>query len=219
MHLPKPFQWDPAVQGSISAFIQSVDLADIISTDEDGRPIHAPTPMLLDGEAAEGQGALIGHLAVVDPVAKAIRAGRPLLVVLRGPEHYISPDWYTGLIDQVPTWNYMKVEVSGTPVALTDPDDALVVLERLSERFETRLLPKKLWTHHKMSDGLARRMLRGLQAFRLPIERLEAKAKLNQNKTPDAIQGAITGLRGVATPAAHALADEMTKLPLQPVEA
>jgi transcriptional regulator len=43
-------------------------------------------------------------------------------------------------------------------------------------------------------ESYTTRMLRGIVAVQIPIARLEAKAKLNQNRTPDQRRGAATAL-------------------------
>jgi transcriptional regulator len=57
-----------------------------------------------------------------------------------------------------------------------------------------------------------RRMLRGIVAFEMPITRLEAKAKLSQNKTEDDRQGVIAALEAGDRPGDLELAAAMRRL-------
>jgi transcriptional regulator len=50
------------------------------------------------------------------------------------------------------------------------------------------------WSLEQAEDSYITRMLRGIVAFQIPIARLDAKAKLNQNRTPDQRRGAAAAL-------------------------
>lgn len=103
-----------------------------------------------------------------------------MLAVVTGPEAYVSPDWY-GLDDQVPTWNYLSVEMEG-PATVLDQAGAAALLDDLSARFEGELAPKPVWTRGKMSPGRFEALLGGIVAFEAAVERLEGVWKLGQNK-------------------------------------
>ena len=45
--------------------------------------------------------------------------GSSLLVIFHGPHCYISPDWY-GKPGNVPTWNYISIQVLGNVKINTD---------------------------------------------------------------------------------------------------
>lgn len=143
-------------------------------------PMISHVPYLLEsgGTAADL------HLVRSNPIARAVGAGCPAVMVVSGPDSYISPDWY-GAADQVPTWNYVAVHLRGTLEAL--PQDALgEMLERQSGHFETLLAPKPAWTTDKMSPGVMERMMRAIAPFRLRIEDLQSTWKLGQNKPDEA---------------------------------
>lgn len=158
-----------------------------------------------------GEGLVIrGHVARANPIVALIEAGAPATAVFTGPHAYISPDWYASE-DQVPTWNYVAVHASGRLVAVTGPEDTTGTLADLSAEHEVLLAPKTPWTHEKMRDGLMGRMIKGVLAFELPVERLEGKAKLSQNKKPEDIAGAVEGLRGRGGAGDLATADLMAR--------
>jgi transcriptional regulator len=54
-------------------------------------------------------------------------------------------------------------------------------------------------------------MIRAIVAFELPIERLEGKAKLSQNRPAEDRAGAIRGLEAAADPVARAMAELMAE--------
>lgn len=135
-----------------------------------------------------------GHVAKANPVVALIEAGAAATAVFSGPHAYISPDWYASE-DQVPTWNYVAVHASGHLRATVATDATTGLLADLSAEHESALAPKRPWTHDKMRDGLMARMMKGVVAFELPVDRLEAKSKMSQNKKPEDIAGAADALR------------------------
>lgn len=149
-------------------------------------PVMAQVPFVL---AADGRFADL-HLARSNPVIAAIPG--PAVLVVSGPDHYISPDWY-GLEDQVPTWNYVAIHLRGTLAALPQ-QDLRPHLDVLSAVHEARLAPKPAWTTNKMSDGVMDRMMRMILPFRLTITAVDGTWKLNQNKTAVARAGVVAAL-------------------------
>ncbi|WP_438992434.1 FMN-binding negative transcriptional regulator [Lentibacter sp.] len=151
----------------------------LLSLSTDGAPLisHIPFQLSEDGTQAEL------HLVRSTEITRALKEPTPARLAVQGPHSYISPDWYD-LPDQVPTWNYVAVHLTGTLERL--PDSALeVVLARLSARFEARLAPKPEWTMGKMTPDVLAKMMRQIVPFRLSIEAVEGTWKLGQNK-PDA---------------------------------
>lgn len=159
----------------------------ILSVNGPDGPLAAHIPFEID---ADGATATL-HLARSNPIA---RAGLPLpaLLMVSGPDAYVSPDWYGGA-DQVPTWNYIAVHLRGV-LAPLPPEALRPHLDRVSDRFEARLAPKKPWTMEKMSDEATARMMRMILPFRLGIASVDSTVKLNQNKTPDQRAGAAAGI-------------------------
>ena len=68
-------------------------------------------------EVREGAlGVLHTHVARANAVCRELRSGDEVLVVFRGPDAYISPNWYPSKHEQhrqVPTWNYMVAHAHG----------------------------------------------------------------------------------------------------------
>ena len=157
----------------------------VASTETGLRAAHVP--VLLDGEER-----LHFHLARNNPIGQ-LADGSEVLFLCNGADGYISPDWY-GLPDQVPTWNYVAVELAGTIHRL--PDGELPgIVERLSSAQEKRLLPKPEWHHRKMDQGLFQRMLKGIAAYAIVIREWRGTAKLGQNKAPEIRAAAAAGVR------------------------
>ena len=101
--------------------------------------------------------------------------------MVNGPDAYVSPDWYDGP-DQVPTWNYIAVELEG-PVRAMSEEGLIALLDDLSAANEARLLPKKPWTRDKMDAGKFQQMLGGITGFEMEVMAWRPTIKLSQNKS------------------------------------
>lgn len=157
----------------------------------EGRPVAAHAALLLEGRT------LRFHLSRANALTPVLEGGGTALVVVSGPDAYVSPDWY-GQDDQVPTWNYLSVEMEGLVTPLDDAA-ATVLLDDLSAHFEARLAPKKPWTRDKMSTGRFEALLRGIRAFEMRVERFEGTTKLSQNKPAGAVDGVIEALEAAGS--------------------
>jgi transcriptional regulator len=142
-------------------------------------------------------GTLLGHLARNNDHWKRAD-GQQALVIVRGPDSYISPSWYASKAEHgrvVPTWNYMTAHVHG-PVAVHDDVDWLEdVVRRLTHLHEaTRPVP---WTVDDAPEKYFRGQLRAIVGVEVRIERIDAKFKLSQNRPAADIDGVVDGLRSV----------------------
>lgn len=126
-------------------------------------------------------GRVMAHLVRSNPMVRALQeAPQEALLIVSGPDAYISPDWYD-MPDQVPTWNYVAVHLRGT-LALAAPETLQPHLEALSAHQEKQLLPKPVWTHHKMAEGTMDRMMRQILPVMMDVRDIHSTWKLNQNK-------------------------------------
>lgn len=153
---------------------------------------------------------LLSHLAGRNPHASVLASGQPALLVFSGPESYISPRWYHEM-REVPTWNYIAVQVRGTLDLLDSDDERMRVLARTAEVME-RDQPQP-WTMADAPAGMVERLRGMIRAFRITIETIEGATKLNQRHPPGDRRRVISGLlreRGV-----HGLpiAELMSQLP------
>lgn len=144
-------------------------------------PLLSHIPFLLDDD---GQTIWL-HLVRSNPIVRALKEPCRATIVVSGPDSYISPDWYE-VDDQVPTWNYVAVHISGL-LELRPQEELHVLLDRQSAFFENRLQPKTTWTTDKMSDGALERMMRAIVPCRMEVSAVDGTWKLNQNK-PDAVR-------------------------------
>jgi transcriptional regulator len=117
--------------------------------------------------------------------------------VFQGPHAYVSPGWYR-VHPSVPTWNYVAVHAYGRPAVIEAPDRVKALLARLVAVYEGgRAAP---WRFESLAADYVDGMIRGIVAFDLPIERLEGKAKLSQNRGAEDRVGAIQGLEATGEP-------------------
>ena len=199
MHPNPTFRWDD--RDAMRAFAAEVGFGMLFLTTPDGpRVAHVPFIFLDDDR--------IGfHIARGNALAKHLDGADGLFVV-NGPDGYISPDWY-GIVDQVPTWNYVALELQG-PVAKMDEAALIAQADALSENREARLAPKPMWTRDKMADGLFDKMLRGISGFEMTISAWRSTVKLGQNKTMEVRAAAADGAEAAGN---RAIAHLMRNLP------
>ncbi len=138
-------------------------------------PLTAHIPFLLNDTGTQAE----LHLVRSNPIVRQVEDEQASVITCTGPDGYVSPDWY-GIDDQVPTWNYVAVRLTGTLVR-SPQGDLHALLDRLSAHFEDPL-DKKSWTSEKMSDGVMDRMMRIIVPYVFHVESIEGTWKLNQNK-------------------------------------
>ncbi|MEO8375574.1 MAG: FMN-binding negative transcriptional regulator [Sphingomonas bacterium] len=160
--------------------------AHILAATAEG-PIVAHAPIV-----PAGAGAVRFHLARSNRIVPLLDGARVVLSIA-GPDGYITPNWYADPVQQVPTWNYVAVEIEG--IARTIDEDALVaLLDTLAEIHEPKVAPENPWSRVKMDDARFRAMLRAIIGYEVTIEAVRGTSKLGQNKQAEDRAGTIQGL-------------------------
>ena len=132
-------------------------------------------PLLL--AADEGpHGTLYGHMARANPHGAALEKSDSI-AIFSGPHAYISPSWYTDPSKRVPTWNYAAVHAHGRGQMLTEAKSE-AAMARLVSHFE----PARDWTLDSISAEYKAKLFAAITPFKIVLTRIEAKAKLDQNK-------------------------------------
>ncbi len=195
MYRPRHFDIDdPSV---LSGFMREYSFV-LLVTAADGIPVASHIPLILDTDTGEGGGQrLLGHTAKANPHWRSFDGTAEAMAVFWGPHAYISPSWYETEI-MVPTWNYVTVHAYGKPKVLSDPAAARDVLERLTSEYESEATGP--WSMDVLPETYIEKQLNGIVAFEMPVDRLEGKFKLSQNRPPADREGAIKGLRGSGDP-------------------
>ena len=104
----------------------------------------------------------------------------------------------------VPTWNYAAVHVYGKPRAREEGDFTAAALRDLVARHEgSRAKP---WRTEDLAGDFYEKLAKAIVAFEMPIDRIEGKFKLGQNRSQDDRLGMLKGLDAEKSPDAGALA-------------
>ena len=116
-------------------------------------------------------------------------------MLFQGPETYITPSWYPSKHQHgkaVPTWNYAVVHVHGVPRAIEDATWLRAHLEQMTDTQEaSQAVP---WKVGDAPEDYVSRMVEAIVGIEIPIERIEGKWKVSQNRAmPDRL-GVVAGL-------------------------
>jgi transcriptional regulator len=198
IYVPEHFRGDEAAGRRL---IAEHPFATLMTVAAGGAMHVSHLPLLLPDD---GGAVLVGHLARANPHASVL-AGAPSVAVFHGPHAFVSRGWYSSPADNVPTWNYATVHVTGTP-RLCDAAASRAALQRLEARFEPPSLPP-------IAPDRFERLLPAIVAFEMPVERLEVKLKLSQNKAAPERARLAAGLRETRREESVAVADWMARLP------
>lgn len=160
-------------EAALYDFVERYGFATLVSQSENG-PFASHVPLLLD----RARRRLLGHVARANPHCEFLEAGDSL-AIFHGPHAYISPTWYVTL-PAVPTWNYAAVHIYGK-AKLVGAAELGEIVERLVEQYES---PESAPQVNALPADLRARLLAGIVGIELPIERIEGKFKLGQNRPP-----------------------------------
>jgi transcriptional regulator len=196
MYIPAHFTPDPA---TVDSLLRNHGAADLITLTAEGL-VATMLPFVYEpptgaAKAAGGHGALLGHLARNNDQWKLDAAGESLVIV-RGPDAYITPGWYASKAEHgrvVPTWNYVTAHVYGRLVVHDDPVWTEALVRRLTTKHEA--YREHPWSVDDAPRAFIEGQLRAIVGVELEITRIEAKAKLSQNRPPADVEGVIAGLR------------------------
>jgi transcriptional regulator len=188
LYRPRAFASDD--RAAIARLVDEHPFATLVTAGP-GEPQVSHLPLLHRPEPAP-RGILIGHMARANPQWRQM-AGAAALAIFHGPHAYVSPSWYAEPAAQVPTWNYVVAHVHGRSEIVTDRAETLATLEQMIERFEGgRAEPWRLQLEGARLDA----MVGAIVAFRIAIDRIDAKFKLSQNKDPIDRSRVASALRG-----------------------
>ncbi len=172
MHPHPAFRWED--RSAIRDMVRDIGFGAVFAATPDGpRVAHAPVVWLEDDT-------LGFHLSRGNALARHLD-GATALFNLQGPDAYVSPDWYGTGPNEVPTWNYVAVELEGR-VTATDNAGLLDILDAISAEQERRLAPKPAWTRDKMDTAIATKMTGAITGYRLEVLDWRGTRKLAQTK-------------------------------------
>ncbi|MCW2749339.1 MAG: transcriptional regulator [Aeromicrobium sp.] len=196
-------------EADVHAFVTGIASAEIVTVGKDGTPLATLLPILW---SADG-GTLIAHMARANSHWRKIEDDEPCLAIVAGPQAYISPNWYATKAEHgrvVPTWNYSAVHLIGTITVHDDPEWVRRAVTDLTERHEQpRPAP---WAVTDAPEKYVAGQLKAIVGLEMTVERVDAKAKLSQNRSEADQDGVIVGLRADGTDRESGIADAMEQL-------
>ena len=190
MYVPGPFVEErPEV---IAGAIRGARIGELVTMGPDGLEA-SPVPLLLD--PGGDHGTLVGHLARANRQWRSFDVKVGALVIFRPADAYVSPSLYaTKRTDGrvVPTWNYVTVHAWGPLIAHDDRAWVGRHVRNLTDRHESNRDPS--WSVDDAPPDFIEKLLGGIVGIEIPIARVLAKWKLNQNHPPENIDGVVQGL-------------------------
>jgi transcriptional regulator len=208
MYVPAPFALDDA---KLRQLLTDHGAAELVTATPHGL-VATLVPFVYDPGVGE-HGALLGHLARNNDQWRREVLGEAMVIV-RGPDAYISPSWYASKKQHgrvVPTWNYVTAHVYGRLVVHDDPAWVEALVHRLTDKHEAR--QPQPWTVHDAPPGFLAGQLRAIVGIEIIISRVQAKAKLSQNRPAADINGVISGLQAQGDNASAAAVRAARKQP------
>ena len=176
MYTPPPFKSDRAAS---LAFAEARGFG--LACAWDGKkPVASSLPFYLTSANDRTPRAAF-HVARHNPLVKLADGTACWLLAVNGADAYVSPDWYVSP-DQVPTWLYQAVHLTG-PVRAMSENELAEQIEALSAKFEDRLSPKKPWLSSKMTAGRLEALKKAIVGLEMTVEQVEGSFKLNQHKS------------------------------------
>lgn len=189
MYVPAHFAAD---QDSLVELLTNLGAADLIMVTDGG--MHATfLPLLFDPSRGE-HGALLGHVARNNEQWRRPVIG-DALVIAHGTNGYISPSYYPSKAEHgrvVPTWNHLTAHVYGTFIVHDDPEWVGSLVRRLTEKHESGR--EQPWAVSDAPAEFVAGQLRAIVGVEVLITRIEAKAKLSQNRPVADVDGVVAGL-------------------------
>jgi transcriptional regulator len=163
-------------------------------------------PLLLD-KNNNGKPVLSGHLSKENPQWKNFKDDDKVLAIFSGNHSYISSSWYDH--ENVPTWNYIAVHIYGT-IKIIEGEAVIQSLKKLVDKYE-----QSSENPIRIEDLSEKTMMqtRGIVAFEIEVEEIQAQYKLSQNRDDKNYHNIICELEKTNDSQAIAVAKEMKKCP------
>jgi transcriptional regulator len=186
------------------SLIVSRPLATLVTLGASGL-IASHIPLVLEDDGSPF-GVLKGHISRANTQWRDLDSNVQALAIFAGHQHYITPNWYPGTKEhgkEVPTWNYVVVHAYGPLNVIHDEHWLLTNVEKLTDIQESSSpVP---WKVSDAPQDFIRSQLKGIVGLELPIQKLEGKWKVSQNRSEPDRNGVIEGLAQLNTPESIAM--------------
>jgi transcriptional regulator len=188
----------------MQALMVSHPLATLVTLGDSGL-FASHIPMVLENDGSQF-GVLKGHISRANRQWRDFVPTVDALAIFAGHQHYISPNWYPETKEhgkEVPTWNYVVVHAYGPLKVIQDDDWLLTNVEKLTNIHEAGSpVP---WKVSDAPKDFIKSQLKGIVGLELPIERLQGKWKVSQNRSESERKGVVEGLSKLNSPESRAM--------------
>lgn len=211
MYIPSLFKEEslPVLQDVLARH----PLATLITLGPEGLEANL-VPLLYDPAPRPGApwGVLRGHLARTNPQWRHYHPEVDTLAIFRGPEAYISPNWYPSKAEHgkaVPTWNYVAVEAKGP---LTVIDDAAWLRRLLADLTAVHEAAQPHpWTLDDAPQDFMDAQLKAVVGIEIAVGALNGKWKMSQNR-PEADRQGVKAALAAGDASAQAVSELVVHL-------
>jgi transcriptional regulator len=207
MYVPHRFALEDLDE--IRELVRAVHVGQLVTVGPDGVPDATLLPVLWDRDE------VVVHLARANEHWRRITTGSVGLMVVTGPDAYITPRWYASKREHgrvVPTWNYSAVHLTGPVTVHDDPEWLREAVTRLTNRHEGRTAERVAWKVDDAPEKFVLGQLRAIVGVSMTVTRIEAKAKLSQNRSAEDQRGVVEGLAGSTDAGAAAVREAMVRI-------
>ena len=191
-------------EAGLRTFVAHARTGWLVTNGKDAAPSATYLPVLWRDDR------VIAHFAKANPHWREISSDTQALVIVTGPEAYVSPSWYAGKAEHgkvVPTWNYSAVHLTGPARVHEDTEWLRMAVEELTIEHEQRR--EEPWHVTDAPSSYIDAQLRGIIGVEVTVTRVEGKTKLSQNRSRADREGVVAGLRESGRPDEQGVAEEM----------
>ena len=212
LYVPRHFAV-PEAEGDdeVRRMVRAAHVGQLVTVGPDGAPDATLLPVIWEGDE------VVVHLARANEHWRRIADGSPGLLVVTGPDAYVTPRWYASKQEHgrvVPTWNYSVVHLRGPVTVHDDADWLREAVTRLTRRHEERTAADGTgWAVDDAPERFVEGQLRAIVGVSMRVEQVEAKAKHSQNRSAEDRRGVEAGLRETGDAYSVTIADAITRQP------
>lgn len=178
----------------VLAVVTAAGAGDLVTVAADGTPVATRLPILWDGRER-----VVAHMARANQQWRRLEPGSPALLIVGGPQAYVSPSWYPAKAEHgrvVPTWNYVSVHLTGRVTVHDDAGWVRGVVTALTAHHEA--VRPEPWAVTDAPDDYVDAMLRAIVGIELLVDSVEAKSKVSAARSEADRTGVVHGLRSMA---------------------
>ena len=204
MYVPPAFAVED--EDRVRRMVADVGAAQLVTVGADGFPLATLLPVLWR------DGTVVAHMARANGHWRQIGDRTPALLVVTGPQAYVSPSWYPSKAEHgrvVPTWNYSAVHLAGRARVHEDAAWLRDAVDELVQHHEA--VRPRPWRTTDAPERFVEGQLRAIVGIEVAVERVEAKAKLSQNRSAADREGVVRGLRQEGRAEASVVAEQVSR--------